>query len=311
MSRVNHHYLINDIPQFIGYRGKGPIPILFIHGGPGASMLPSARRIARTTTLEQDFTLIYWEQRGTGLSLSKTTKVNLSLKVIIDDAIKVASYIEEKFCIPPIVVGHSWGTIVGLHLTAKRPDLVQSYVGIGQVVNVLAQEIFSTNWLLSQVRKQRDTVSERRLRKLGASTKSAANMLEQRKILARYGGIWKGKGYFGLLATEIADYITTQEYGPKELWQVAHDPAYSLRALFADKLTVDLPAQITKLKKPVTFVAGRHDQITPIHLVRKFAKELNNERSIRVVEFAESAHYAHLEEPAKFENVIRDAVRWL
>src|ERR1700744_3292143 len=62
LSAVN----INGIPQYLGIRGKdtrNPI-LLFIHGGPASPELPFAYTFQ--APLEDYFTVVEWDQRGTG-----------------------------------------------------------------------------------------------------------------------------------------------------------------------------------------------------------------------------------------------------
>ncbi|WP_420454147.1 alpha/beta fold hydrolase [Rubrivirga sp.] len=136
----------NGARQFVSLRGRGAMPVLLIHGGPGASLLPSARQIARGTQLEADFALAYWEQRGTGRSRGELNESDLSLDTVLSDAVAVAEHLAERFGRAPLIVGHSWGTVVGVLLARDRPDLAAAYVGAAQVVNVRDQEAMSTAW---------------------------------------------------------------------------------------------------------------------------------------------------------------------
>ena len=131
-------------------------------------------------------------------------------------------------------------------------------------------------------------------------------MVRQRGVLARFGGVWHGHGRAALALSGLRDYLTTPEYGPADLWRQARDPAFSLRALMADKLAVDLPVQAPRLTVPAHFVAGVHDRITPLALVERYAAALEAP-SVRVVRFERSAHLPFLEEPERFEAVVREA----
>ncbi len=133
-------------------------------------------------------------------------------------------------------------------------------------------------------------------------------MLRQRAVLARFGGIRHGYGHRALVASGLRDYLTTPEYTARDLWRQARDPAFSLRALMPDKLTVDLMALAPSLSVPAWFIAGVHDQITPNSLVEKYVGALDAPAGKHLVPFEHSAHYSFLAEPRRFEGVIRDAV---
>ena len=288
-------------------RGRGPVPVLLVHGGPGQSLLPFARAIGRTTRLEDAFALAYWEQRGTGLSRGRLDESDLSLDAIVRDAETVAQRLAERFGRAPVVVGHSWGTIIGAHLAARRPDLVAAYVGAAQVVNVCEQERRSTAWAVEQATARGDRGAARILDRLGPTPHSASGMMQQRSVLAHFGGVWHNHGATRLALSGLTDYLTTPEYGPRDLWRQARDPAFSLRALMADKLAVDLVRDVPRLDVPATFIVGVHDQIAPGALVDRYARALVAPRGAHVVRFEQSAHLPHIEEPARFEQVLRDA----
>ncbi len=59
--------------QWIRIRGadaSNPV-LLLIQQGPGLPMINEARRFEHLLGLEQDFTVIYWDQRGCGRSLRR------------------------------------------------------------------------------------------------------------------------------------------------------------------------------------------------------------------------------------------------
>lgn len=292
---------------FVALRGRGPVPVLLVHGGPGASLLPFAREIARTTRLEEGVTLAYWEQRGTGRSRGTCTEADLSLAGAVRDAAAVAAWLAERFGRAPVVVGHSWGTVLGVLLARDRPDLVAAYVGLGQVVHVAEQEAASTAWARAEAERRGDRAALRVLRRLGPPPHTAAGMLRQRAVLARLGGVWHGHGAFALALSGLRAYLTTPEYGLGDLWRQARDPAFSLRALLPDKRRVDLERQAPRLDVPVWFGIGAHDRITPPALVERYAAGLAAP-SVRLVRFERSAHLPHLEQPERFEAVVREAV---
>ncbi len=293
--------------QFVGLAGRGAVPVLLVHSGPGASLLPFARALGRDTGLERDFTLAYWEQRGTGKSRGTLAEDDLSLGAIVSDAAAVAERLAERFGRPPLVVGHSWGTVVGVLLARGRPDLVAAYVGVGQVVHVRDQEASSTAWARERAAAGGDRAALRALDRLGPPPHTAAEMLRQRGVLARFGGVWHGHGRAALVLSGLRDYLATPEYGPRDLWRQARDPTFSLRALMADKLAVDLVAQAPRLDVPVHVIAGVHDRVAPLGLAERWVSSLDAPRGKRLVRFERSAHLAHVEEPARFETVVREA----
>ena len=65
------------------------------------------------------------------------------------------------------LVGHSWGSIVGAKLVAKRPDLVRAYVGMGQVVDMKRGEELSYEFTLAEAERLGNEKALRDLKRIG------------------------------------------------------------------------------------------------------------------------------------------------
>ncbi|WP_300751082.1 alpha/beta fold hydrolase, partial [Janthinobacterium sp.] len=127
---------INGIEQWItinGARCGNPV-ILFLHGGPGNPLSPFADNIY--SGWEQDYTLVQWDQRGAGMTYGKnrpTEDTKLSLEQMRDDGIAVATYLQQHLGQQKVILmGSSWGSILGVYMARARPDLFHAYIGTAQ-----------------------------------------------------------------------------------------------------------------------------------------------------------------------------------
>ena len=144
--------------QVINVRGAdrtNPI-IVFIHGGPGAVEMPIAWSFQRPW--EDFFTVVQWDQRGAGRSFllndPKALAPTLKLERYRDDTIELIELLQKKYGVRKVfLMGHSWGSIVGLSVAAKRPDLLYAYIGVGQVIDFRENERVGFNWTLNRARK--------------------------------------------------------------------------------------------------------------------------------------------------------------
>ncbi len=128
---------VNGSEQWVTIRGadRGNPIVLFLHGGPGevVSLAPSVTRV-----WEDDFIVVHWDQRGAGRTYGRNPKppANLSLAQLRDDGLAITlwltRYLEKRRV---ILVGHSWGSILGLHMLNAQPELFSAYVGTGQFVS--------------------------------------------------------------------------------------------------------------------------------------------------------------------------------
>lgn len=128
---------IGGIKQWIQIRGEdrdNPV-LLFVHGGPGGSSWPMS---SGWRPWEKHFTVVQWDQRGTGRTYGAAGDAlapTMTLERMTQDGIELAEYLRVHLHKDRIVlVGHSWGSFLGIHIVKRRPDLFSAYVGTGQVV---------------------------------------------------------------------------------------------------------------------------------------------------------------------------------
>lgn len=134
---------INGIEQYLlHYNTNSECPVLlFLHGGPG--MAESTFAYAFQGNLSGLFTVVHWDQRGAGKTLTKTSKKDRypSIDELLDDMLKVVQYLKEKYNKDRIVIlGHSWGSMLGTLFVKKYPQEVLYYVGVGQVIDIVENE---------------------------------------------------------------------------------------------------------------------------------------------------------------------------
>ena len=128
---------IGGIDQWIQIRGEdrsNPV-ILFVHGGPGTSTIPIS---SGWQPWEKYFTVVQWDQRGAGRTFRMTgdsVATTMTLAQMTEDGVEVAEFVRAHLHKDRIVlIGHSWGSFLGIHIVKRRPDLFHAYVGTGQVV---------------------------------------------------------------------------------------------------------------------------------------------------------------------------------
>ena len=126
---------IGGIPQWIEIRGwdrTNPV-ILWLHGGPGAPVLPAS--YASFLPWEKTFTIAHWHQRGAGLTYAATpgNPSPLTIDRMVQDGIEVAEHVRSRLRKDKVIlIGHSWGSVIGTRMVQRRPDLFAAYVGTGQ-----------------------------------------------------------------------------------------------------------------------------------------------------------------------------------
>ena len=146
---------VNDTFQWILIRSESatnPV-VLFVHGGPGTSWLTLMRK--NTQPLEKYFTVVNWDQRRAGKSFAAgRVDAEMTIGSFVDDLIVLSSDLARRFHKNKILlVGHSWGSVIGVIAASRRPDLFSAYIGIGQMSRMAESELISYKWTLEQAER--------------------------------------------------------------------------------------------------------------------------------------------------------------
>lgn len=156
---------INGIRQGMFMQSVDPSKpvLLFLHGGPGMPMF--FLNTTHPTGLEQDFTVVWWEQRGAGLSFHRDLPPeSMTMDQLIADAIAVADYLRDRFGQDKIyLLGHSWGSFLGIQVAAAAPDRFHAYVGMAQIVYQLRSEVAAHAYVLEAYQARGDAAMVRKL----------------------------------------------------------------------------------------------------------------------------------------------------
>ena len=254
--------------QVVNVRGAdrdNPI-LLFVHGGPGAVEMPIAWSFQRPW--EDFFTVVQWDQRGAGRSYELDDPAalapTLTLERYRDDAIELIELLRQKYGKRKIILlGHSWGSLLGLSVAAKRPDLLYAYVGMGQMIDVRENERVGMAWTLAQARARGNIQAVAEIERLspypdaGPFTIDAAD--GWRKWAIPYGAIAAGRAdaNFYLRAPHLSPEYTTADlkaWDDGSLFTVT-----TLWPRLADKSL----AAVDHIGTPVIMLLGRQDYMTP------------------------------------------------
>ena len=189
---------IGGIEQWITIKGEDsskPV-ILFLHGGPGSTMSQYEDVIYREW--DKDFVLVNWDQRGAGKTYARNAPKELSEDYLIenpltieqmtDDGIEVAEYLIKHLNTSKIIlIGTSWGSVLGVNMALKRPDLFYAYVGHSQLVNPSEDIIKAYNKVYNMAEEVNDQEALNKLKQLGVPPyDSAKNVGQLSRILKKY-----------------------------------------------------------------------------------------------------------------------------
>jgi pimeloyl-ACP methyl ester carboxylesterase len=306
-----HKVTIGGTDQWVMERSEntGNPVVLFLHGGPGTSQLTLNRK--NTKALEKYCTVVNWDQRGAGKSYGALRVVeNMNIDQFVQDTRELTLYLLKKYGKEKIVlVGHSWGTVIGILAASKYPELYHCYVGIGQMSNVREGELASYQWTLAQAKNRGDQIAVQALEKMGPPPYSGAwqsKFIRQRSYLARYGGEVYGSRY-GAMLMVIGSLLFSTEYNLKDCFNFFRGIIASGKLLWQELLQVNLFESVPELRLPVFFMEGRFDQEVPSAIAAHYFEELKAP-SKELIWFEKSAHMLNTEERDVFNKALIEKV---
>jgi pimeloyl-ACP methyl ester carboxylesterase len=302
---------IGGIPQGMFIQSADPSNpvLLFLHGGPG--MVEFFMEENYPTGLAEDFTVVWWEQRGAGMSFtSDIPPETMTLAQMIADTIDVADYLRDRFGQERILLlGHSWGSYLGIQVAAEAPDRFFAYVGMAQIAHQLHSEILARERMIEMYRARGDDAMVRRLTAAEVSMEAGTSPAWMRLRDTAMHRI--GAGHMREM-----DSVITGIFLP--MWQVR---AYTLpekiniwrgklwsRPFFWDDMLRDaLSARLTEFKIPIHVFVGAHDLTANPDLSRAYLDAIEAPAKGFHL-FENSAHSPLFEEPARAREILREIV---
>ena len=108
---------------------------------------------------------VNWDQRGAGKSYPAGEPEKMSIDRFVEDTRELTEYLEKRFHQKKIyVLGHSWGTLLGVLTVTRYPETDDAYGGIGQYVEGEVNERLAYSYTMA---KARETGESAALEELG------------------------------------------------------------------------------------------------------------------------------------------------
>ena len=285
-----------DIELMIRGKNKDNQVVIFVHGGPCCSEIPYARKYQ--STLEENFTVVHYDQRGSGKSYEFGKDYSdVTVSDHVNDLIAFTQYISTYLHKDKVILlGHSYGTYIAAMAASQHPEMYIAYVGIGQMSDTIESELDGLERCIEAAENVGNKGDVTKLRALTDSI-SRGEAITPRKYIRKYG-------FAARQINDNADYWTGYFFGTEYNLTDAIR-LYTASSKYQDALILEaLNNPITKIVKgfdiPVYFVMGKYDGMTSPKAAEKYLNSLSGEAIHEIVVFENSAHYPQFEEPDKF-----------
>jgi pimeloyl-ACP methyl ester carboxylesterase len=294
---------LGGIEQWTTHRGddaENPV-LLVVHGGPGDILSPYLEEFA---LFEAEFVVVHWDQRGAGRSYGRNGAgtPNVTLDQIVEDGLELAETLNARFGHGVVLFGHSWGSVVGVEMVKRRPELFDAYVGTGQVGSWTAGAEARYAFLKTAAEAPDADALRTALDAIGTLDPNDRGDFQvlNREIRRRLGPA--DAGWLGNMLQRAREVST-----PQELSDAGAGMTLSGNALAADMLAENLFATAPRLDVPVTIIQGEHDLFTPTGPAAAWLDALDAPRKELIV-IDGAGHFALLTHGGAVVEALKSAV---
>jgi pimeloyl-ACP methyl ester carboxylesterase len=297
---------INGLKQgmFIKSKDKTNPVLLYLHGGMPDYFLSEKY----PTGLDDHFTVVWWEQRGSGISYSPDiSRETLTLEQMISDTLEMTNYLRNRFHKEKIyLMGHSGGTFIGIQAAARAPELYYAYIGVAQMSNQLQSEKLAYDYMLEQFKKNGNTKMVHKLEAapvtVNGGTPYTYLLLRDQAMHSLGIGTTRDMnsvitGVF-LPSLQSHDYTLAEKIG---LWR--GKASSGVASLWDEMITTDLSQRLPKIDLPVYFLHGIYDYTCSYTEAKAYFEKL--QAPVKgFYRFEQSAHSPFFEEPEKVQTIL-------
>jgi pimeloyl-ACP methyl ester carboxylesterase len=301
---------LGGITQWIRVRGAdvaNPV-LLLMQQGPGLPIINDATRLEHLLGLEDAFTVVYWDQRGTGLSSrpfgKNSNQFEISVTRMVDDTVTLLEVLHDRFGGKTVVAGFSFGATFAAYAAVRRPELVAALVATGMDIDVPMAEDNAYDFALDAARQRGHRRAIRQLEAIGPPPHTTMRQFTTRaRWVANFGGVTASATFNSLLRALLVSLVRSPDYPAAAVIRTLRGFVASQAALLPQLASTDLVDTVPRLDVPVVMAQGRLDQVAPGEAAQRFYESLTAP-SKELVWFESSAHSPHLEEPAKFRDLL-------
>ena len=272
--------------------------LLYLAGGPGGTDLGAVRG---DVTLEQDFVVATWDQRGTGKSYDALDPVEtLTLEQMVADTIDVTNYLRNRFDEEKIyLVGQSWGSTLGVLAVQAHPQLYHAFVGVGQMVSQRETDIlFYEDTLQWADETGRDALAAT-LRENGPPPYET--LLDYEPAIAHEHD-WNQYPELDM-SNEMPAILFVPEYTWMDRINAFRGFLDSFSVLYPQLQTIDFQQDVPRLEVPFYMVLGEHEARGRAVLAKEWFEMVDAPSKEKII-LEHSGHRPNFDEPAAFASLM-------
>jgi len=300
---------IGGIDQWIGIRGEdsnNPV-LLVLHGGPG---FPYSVLAPLLRPWEKYFTIVQWDQRGAGKTMGRNGKAGsgeMTFDRMTEDGIEVAEFLCEHLNQKKVILlVSSAGTLLGVPMVQRRPDLFYAYVGTDQNVNMLHAEADTYQTTMERLHAAGNKKGIAALKEIGSdpSRWDIHAWTRKQQWVMKIDPLMRNVSKTLFLAFPL----TSPTHTLRDLMDMFAGIQFSQTQLFAQLMVHDAWQWSTCFEVPSFLFQGDSDRLTPTALAEEYFADI--EAPVKESALIKNAgHFAAFVQPGQFLTELLTRVR--
>lgn len=302
ITSTEEYVEINGIQHYLLHlEGNKDNPILlFLHGGPGSAESIFAHLMQENW--EKNYTVIHWDQRGAGKTLTKNPSKDQypTLDLHLEDLLGIVTYLKKKYNQNKIaLLGHSWGSVLGTLFIKQYPEEISHYIGVGQVISMVENERYGYAKVKEEILKANNSSDLNKLKALGKYPTLPFNkdmikaMSKLRKIQSKYK--LAANPSFSLVIGALRSPI----FKLSDISSMFKGLDVNLETLQYIFENYDLNKEPSEYEIPVYYILGDNDWQTPYPLAQDYFKKIKAPKK-ELFMIHNAGHITMLDQPKDF-----------
>jgi pimeloyl-ACP methyl ester carboxylesterase len=299
---------INNSEQWILVRGNTADAPLFIHvqAGPGLPLIPEAGAMEKLLHLEDNFLVVYWDQRGCGKAFNKNINPEtINIFQLTDDVIECTKYLLNKYNKDKAILsGYSIGAVLSLLAANKDSSIISRLFLTSMDIDIPAANKYALEFAMAKAKEKNNRRLVKQVENLIDEPILKSKIFQERaRLLTDLGGIKSGSSYNALLLSTIKNMFFSKEYSLKDIFKTIKGMEFCQNALLPEMDKLNLFDMVNEVNVPVHFIQGKSDGVAPYQTAVRYFDYLRADTKTMTL-FEHSAHMPHYDEPQKFVELV-------
>lgn len=265
---------IGGINQWVQIRGEdraNPV-LLVLHGGPGSSFIPYTPLFRKW---ERYFTVVLWDQRGTSRTYGHNTLPDgdtMTIDRMTADGLELSAYLRSHLRKDKLMLlGHSWGSVLGVGMAMTKPQWYSVFIGTGFIVSEVPDWVAAFDILVAKVGASQNQTALSELTNIGPPPYTDAYA---QKVHDRWIHRYNAKEEKTLRSAAWKMVLTAPRYSFSDIRDFFASAEFSERITYDELYAYDARKRTQQFQMPVVIIEGTEDLITPASFIKLYFDQI-------------------------------------